>query len=88
MERPHLWHRILGDDMGEIDSVGLDADYRGQGIGLGLVDYTTLELQRRGARNVLIECTWLTTFFGRLGYEVWHGWDMLKTSLPLDSATQ
>ncbi len=82
-DQHHLWRRKLGDEMGEIDNVGVDKAYRHQGVGLGLVDYATQTMHRRGMTKILIGNTWLKDWYGRLGYQVWSEWHTCKASLPL-----
>ncbi|MBN8635293.1 MAG: GNAT family N-acetyltransferase [Anaerolineae bacterium] len=71
-----VWHNLLGDNMGMIGAVGVDEAYRERGIGLALVAYAS-EIQRdRGVGQCVIGWTDLLSFYGRLGYQVWQGYQL------------
>lgn len=82
-EQHHLWRKKLGDDMAEIDNVGVAKPHRRQGIGLALVDAASQLLQERGVRKILIGNTWLKDWYGKLGYQIWSEWLTCKAPLPL-----
>jgi ribosomal protein S18 acetylase RimI-like enzyme len=82
-EQHHLWRKKLGDNMGEIDNVGVDSAHRRQGIGLAMMDVANQLMCERRVGPVLIGNTWLKDWYGRLGYRVWSEWTTCKATLPM-----
>jgi len=75
---PSLYWRGAVDGFGEASSVagmgplGVSESARGLGLGLSLVRAGAAWLQDRGATDLLINWTTLTTFYGKLGARVWR----------------
>ena len=70
------WSRILGEDMAEIGCIGVAASLNGQGIGTAMVALATAEVQRAGARIAFLAWTTRIDFYARLGYKVWHAYQL------------
>ena len=70
------WSRILGEDMAEIGCIGVAASLNGQGIGTAMVALATAEVQRAGARISFLAWTTRIDFYARLGYKVWHAYQL------------
>lgn len=66
-----VWDAPLGGSTGAVGPLGVREDQRKQGIGLALAAFVTEALQQRGARTSYVGWTWLTDWYGRLGYRVW-----------------
>src|SRR5882757_9059607 len=68
---------IIWADLAEVRSLAVDDEFRGQGIGRKLVEWTVDEARRLQIRR-LFALTYEQGFFGKLGFEV-----VTKDSLPL-----
>ncbi len=71
------WRGALGGSDGAasvagMGPLGISESARGGGLGLGLVRAGAARLQQRGATDLLINWTTLTTFYGKLGARVWR----------------
>ncbi len=71
-----LWKPQLGDNIGGVGEVGVAASERGRGIGLGIVAVGSEVLKARGVRHSNIGFTTLVDFYGKLGYKVWHRYNV------------
>jgi amino-acid N-acetyltransferase len=60
---------VLGSDLVEIRSLGVDEKYQGRGIGGKLVEYLTGEAGRKGIPKVMA-LTYEVEFFRKHGFEV------------------
>ncbi|MBV9616358.1 MAG: GNAT family N-acetyltransferase [Ktedonobacteraceae bacterium] len=69
-----LWQPLLGNDAGAIGCVGVAANERGRGIGLGLVAWASELLRDQGLSSCYIDWVSLTQFYARLGYEKWRAY--------------
>lgn len=65
------WAPLFREELGGIGPLGVDADYRGQGLGLAIVEAGIAVLQQRGIRNIVIDWTALVDFYAKLGYRSW-----------------
>lgn len=70
------WRTLLGPRMGGFGAIGVRPDRRGRGIGLTLARRATAMLKARGVQHSYLGWTWLTDWYGRLGYEVWRSYRM------------
>lgn len=70
------WSRILGEDLAEIGCIGVAASHNGQGIGTAMVALATTEVRRAGARIAFLAWTTRIDFYARLGYKVWHAYQL------------
>jgi len=68
---------IIWADLAEVRSLAVDENFRGQGIGRKLVEWTIDEARRLYVRR-LMSLTYEQTFFEKLGFEV-----VAKETLPL-----
>ena len=68
---------IIWADLAEVRSLAVDENFRGQGIGRKLVEWTIDEARRLHVRR-LMSLTYEQTFFEKLGFEV-----VAKETLPL-----
>ncbi len=66
------WKTMLGDSLGGISAVGVAAEERGRGIGIGMVAVGSEVLRERGVGNCHIDWTSIVDFYGKLGYTVWR----------------
>lgn len=57
--------------VGDIGCVGTIPSARNAGIGLSMVAYATQLLKNRGCDMAYIGCTYLESWYGRLGYRTW-----------------
>lgn len=68
---PIYWRGLLGENYGGLGPIGVDAEYRGKGLGLTLL-YRSLEvLKSRGIRNMIIDWTDLVEFYGIFNFVPW-----------------
>jgi ribosomal protein S18 acetylase RimI-like enzyme len=75
------WESLLGENVGGIGSVGIAPSERGRGLGTALCAHATTALKERGARNVVVDWTSRTGFYGKLGYRVWREYWMGELTL-------
>jgi len=66
------WHEALPGPAAGLGPLGVDPDVRGRGLGLQLVRAGLAWHRERGARDVVLNWTTLTPFYGRLGARVWR----------------
>lgn len=67
-----VWKSLLGDQLGGLGAVGVAADERGRGIGIGLVAVASEVLKQRGVGNSHIDWTSIGPFYEKLGYHTWQ----------------
>ncbi len=65
------WAPMFADGLGGIGPLGVDAEYRGRGLGLAIVEAGIVALRNRGISNIVIDWTTLVDFYARLGYHSW-----------------
>ncbi|MGG1662969.1 GNAT family N-acetyltransferase [Brevibacillus sp. NRS-1366] len=65
------WAPLFPDELGGIGPLGVNVRYRGQGMGLAMVEAGIVMLQSRGIRQIVIDWTTLVDFYSRLGYQSW-----------------
>jgi beta-N-acetylhexosaminidase len=78
---PLLWTGILGPDTGSIGAVGVAPEARGRGTGLALAAVASGVARARGAARCLAGWTWLTDWYGQLGYRPWRRYRMSVRTL-------
>lgn len=71
-----IWEEILGKPVGTMGALGVLEEMRGKGIGLALAAKTTELLKERGAGKILLRWTYLSDWYGKLGYKVWRRYKM------------
>jgi predicted N-acetyltransferase YhbS len=74
------WHEALPGPAGGLGPLGVDPDVRGRGLGLRLVRGGLAWHRDRGARDVVLNWTTLTPFYGRLGARVWRTYQRAETA--------
>ena len=91
----HLFHPaspVVGPSMtwasngtasaGGLGPMGLAPTLRGRGLGLALLDRSIQHLGALGVREIIVDWTGLTRFYGRLGFSTWkryrHGEKVLR----------
>ncbi len=81
------WASALPGPVGGIGPLGVDPAVRGRGLGLRLVAEALDWHRVRGARDVVLDWSRLTGFYGRLGGRVWRTYQRAEAALgPLRSA--
>jgi beta-N-acetylhexosaminidase len=75
------WTPMLGPDCGALGAVGVAPASRERGIGLALVARATELLRERGLARSYVGWTWLTEWYGKLGYRVWRDYHVSERSL-------
>ena len=68
------WHEALPGPVGGLGPLGVDPERRGRGLGLALVRAGLAWHHARGARDVVLDWTTLTPFYGRLGARAWRSY--------------
>lgn len=76
------WSDALPGPAGGIGPLGVDPAVRGRGIGLRMVAETLAWQHARGARDVVLDWTTLTGFYGRLGGRVWRTYQRAEVGPP------
>lgn len=71
-----LWKPLVGENIGGLGEVGVAEAERGRGIGVGLVARGSELLKERGVGHCNIGFTSLVDFYGKLGYKVWHAYQI------------
>lgn len=68
---PIYWRELLGENYGGLGPIGIDASYRGGGLGQTIL-YKSLELLKaRGVKNMVIDWTDLVEFYGKFSFIPW-----------------
>ena len=75
------WHAALPGPTGGLGPLGVDPDVRGRGLGLRLVRGGLDWHRARGARDVVLNWTSLTPFYGRLGARVWRTYQRAQVAV-------
>jgi GNAT superfamily N-acetyltransferase len=75
-----FWHRLLGPRPGGLGPIGIGRGLRGRGLGRALLALALAELQRRGAREVVVDWTMLLDYYGAFGIRPWKAY--IEGSLP------
>lgn len=75
------WAPLFQEGLGGIGPLGVDAEERGQGFGLAVVEAGIIELRKRGVQNIVIDWTGLIDFYKKLGYDIWKTYDSYKKEL-------
>jgi len=80
------WRSALTSDVGPVrvagmGPLGVSGEVRGAGLGLAIVRAGAQWLQERGATDLLINWTTLTTFYGKLGARVWRTYQRTEGEL-------
>ena len=76
------WSDALPGPAGGIGPLGVDPAVRGRGIGLRMVAEALAWQRARGARDVVLDWTTLTGFYGRLGGRVWRTYQRAEVGPP------
>ena len=71
-----MWAKLLGDNIGTIGVLGVAESMRGKGIGLALAARATEILKEQHVQTCYLSWTWLTDWYGKLGYIVWREYKM------------
>lgn len=66
-------------NLGGIGPLGVDKEYRKQGLGQDIVSYAITELQKRGCQEMMIDWTGLMEFYRKFGFEVWKSYKYMKS---------
>jgi GNAT superfamily N-acetyltransferase len=67
---------------GQLGSIGISADCRGQGFGAALLDGGLRRLHNNGVNGCVIDWTTLVDFYGKFGFEPYQAYVMLGRALP------
>lgn len=66
---------------GQLGSIGISADRRGQGFGAALLDAGLRRLHNNGVNGCVIDWTTLLDFYGKFGFEPYREYAMLGRAL-------
>lgn len=69
-----IWTEIFGDLSGGMACVGVAEEYRGKGIGLGIVAHANKLLKERGVIKSYVDWVELVDFYRRTGYQTWRSY--------------
>jgi len=75
------WRALLGPKPGALGPIGIDAAYRGLGLGMDLLRAALGELKARGIRNTIIDWTDLGAFYAKLGFVPWKRYVMMQKKI-------
>ena len=80
------WRHAVTSDVGPVrvagmGPLGVSDEVRGTGLGLAIVRAGAEWLQERGATDLLINWTTLTSFYGKLGARVWRTYQRAEGDL-------
>jgi GNAT superfamily N-acetyltransferase len=75
IERFYPYH--LPKPWGQLGSIGISADRRGQGFGAALLDSSLRRLHDNGVNGCVIDWTTLIDFYGKFGFERYRAYTML-----------
>lgn len=67
---------------GQLGSIGVSADCRGQGFGAALLDGGLRRLHNNGVNGCVIDWTTLIDFYGKFGFAPYRAYAMLGRALP------
>lgn len=68
------WAPLFNEVLGGVGPLGIDAEERGQGFGLAIVEAGIAFLRKRDIKRIVIDWTGLVDFYKKLGYEVWKSY--------------
>ncbi|GAA0332037.1 GNAT family N-acetyltransferase [Oceanobacillus oncorhynchi subsp. oncorhynchi] len=68
------WAPLFQAELGGVGPLGVDANERGKGYGLAVVEAGIGFLRERGVSRIVIDWTGLTAFYNKLGYTVWKSY--------------
>jgi beta-N-acetylhexosaminidase len=74
-----VWSEIFGERTGRLGVLGVAGEKRERGIGIALAARATEILKERGVETSFVGYTWLTEWYGKLGYEVWREYRMSRS---------
>ncbi|MHB0895998.1 MAG: GNAT family N-acetyltransferase [Spirochaetales bacterium] len=75
------WRGLLGPNAAALGPIGIDAAYRGAGLGLILLRKSLGTLKARGARNAVIDWTDQERFYARVGFAPWKRYQGMMKNL-------
>ena len=75
------WAPLFAEELGGAGPLGVDANERGQGFGLGIVEAGIAFLRQRGIRHIVIDWTGLVDFYKKLGYTPWKNYESYKKTV-------
>lgn len=76
------WAPLFDEELGGAGPLGVDANERGQGFGLAIVEAGIAFLRQRGIRRIVIDWTGLVDFYKKLGYSPWKSYESYKKPIP------
>jgi ribosomal protein S18 acetylase RimI-like enzyme len=71
-----IWESLLDGKVGTFGSLGVQKSERGKGIGLALSLKAMEVLKKRRMKYCFLGWTYLTDWYGKLGYKVWRKYRM------------
>ncbi|KAE8327449.1 glycoside hydrolase superfamily [Aspergillus sergii] len=84
MLKPHwAFPSLCGPKTGLIGCVGVDADYRKEGVGLALLCHAIEDMKQRGVEGVFVDWVSLEGWYEKLGFKVW--WSCRTGAMQLDA---
>ncbi|GIN70250.1 hypothetical protein J14TS2_07250 [Bacillus sp. J14TS2] len=70
------WKRLISGQVAGFGALGVKEDFRENGIGMAIALRATETLSQRGFEYSYLGWTWLTDWYGKLGYQVWSSYRM------------
>ncbi|KAE8348846.1 glycoside hydrolase superfamily [Aspergillus coremiiformis] len=74
---------LCGPKTGVIGCVGVDADYRREGVGLALLCHAIENMKQRGIEGAFVDWVSLEGWYEKIGFKVW--WSCKTGAMPLDA---
>jgi len=79
------WRKLLGPNPGALGPIGIDAEYRGLGLGMDILRGALAELKARNVRNTVIDWTDLGSFYAKFGFVPWKQYVMMQKEIAQTS---
>ncbi|GAB1203427.1 hypothetical protein APSETT445_002062 [Aspergillus pseudonomiae] len=74
---------LCGPKTGLIGCVGVDADYRKEGVGLAMLCHAIEDMKQRGVEGVFVDWVSLEGWYEKIGFKVW--WSCRTGAMQLDA---
>jgi len=75
------WSPLFDDELGGVGPLGVDAQERGQGYGIAMVETGIAYLRQRGINRIAIDWTGLVDFYKKLSYTPWKSYESYNKTL-------
>lgn len=74
LQRGWAFPPLCGPKTGLIGCVGVEMDYRKEGVGLALLCHAIDNMKQSGIEGVFVDWVSLDGWYERVGFEVWRGY--------------